>query len=101
MLLPSSVPPKGQLTIEKGNDDVLALLYALASSPEDIEVLLLSIAFGNVNVQKFVSVDPSASVHVVLTVPIAVFAMLFPCSMSSRRRYAGVKSMADPKASKH
>ncbi|CAO1605236.1 hypothetical protein XANCAGTX0491_008758 [Xanthoria calcicola] len=36
---------------DPGNDDVLALLYALASSPEDIEVLLLSIAFGNVNVQ--------------------------------------------------
>ncbi|CAL8584543.1 hypothetical protein XPA_010133 [Xanthoria parietina] len=36
---------------DPGNDDVLALLYALASSPEDIEVLLISIAFGNVNVQ--------------------------------------------------
>lgn len=58
--LPYLSPPVRQLTVEKGNDDVLALLYALASSPEDIEVLLISIAFGNVNVQKFVFVDPSA-----------------------------------------
>ncbi|KAI4240558.1 MAG: hypothetical protein L6R40_005046 [Gallowayella cf. fulva] len=36
---------------DPGTDDVLALLYALASDPADIEVLLLSITFGNVNVQ--------------------------------------------------
>ncbi|KAL8727812.1 MAG: hypothetical protein Q9166_005804 [cf. Caloplaca sp. 2 TL-2023] len=36
---------------DPGTDDVLALLYALSSSPEDLEVLLLSITFGNVSVQ--------------------------------------------------
>ncbi|KAL8801055.1 MAG: hypothetical protein Q9182_004747, partial [Xanthomendoza sp. 2 TL-2023] len=34
-----------------GTDDVLALLYAFASSHKDIEVLLLSVTFGNVDVQ--------------------------------------------------
>ncbi|KAI4262077.1 MAG: hypothetical protein L6R42_002737 [Xanthoria sp. 1 TBL-2021] len=45
--------PKTRVIIDTdpGNDDVLALLYALASSPEEVEVLLISITFGNVNVQ--------------------------------------------------
>ncbi|KAL8668646.1 MAG: hypothetical protein Q9168_006737, partial [Polycauliona sp. 1 TL-2023] len=45
--------PKARVIIDTdpGNDDVLALLYALACSPEDVEVLLISVTFGNVNVQ--------------------------------------------------
>ncbi|KAL8716046.1 MAG: hypothetical protein Q9225_006269 [Loekoesia sp. 1 TL-2023] len=35
----------------QGTDDILALLYALSCSPEDLEVLLISVTFGNVNVQ--------------------------------------------------
>lgn len=31
-------------------DDVLALLLALAASPEDIEILLISLTYGNVDV---------------------------------------------------
>lgn len=58
MLVPPPLPSKRQLTVGKGNDDVLALLYALASSPEEVEVLLISITFGNVNVQEFVGLDP-------------------------------------------
>lgn len=58
MLVPPILPTKRELTDGKGNDDVLALLYALASSPEDVEVLLISVTFGNVNVQKFVALDP-------------------------------------------
>ncbi|KAL8680643.1 MAG: hypothetical protein Q9186_003181 [Xanthomendoza sp. 1 TL-2023] len=44
--------PKTRVIIDTdpGTDDVLALLYALASSLEDIEVLLLSITFGNIDV---------------------------------------------------
>ncbi|KAL8912021.1 MAG: hypothetical protein Q9172_007569 [Xanthocarpia lactea] len=47
------MPAKSRVIIDTdpGTDDVLALLYALSSSPEAIEVLLLSITFGNVNVQ--------------------------------------------------
>ncbi|KAL8774165.1 MAG: hypothetical protein Q9194_004136 [Teloschistes cf. exilis] len=36
---------------DPGTDDVLALLYALSSSPEDLEVALISITFGNIDVQ--------------------------------------------------
>ncbi|GAM86065.1 hypothetical protein ANO11243_040750 [Dothideomycetidae sp. 11243] len=37
---------------EKGVDDVLAMLLALAAQPEEIEVLLISLTFGNVEVDK-------------------------------------------------
>ncbi|KAL8948083.1 MAG: hypothetical protein Q9222_005701 [Ikaeria aurantiellina] len=36
---------------DPGTDDVLAMLYALSSSIEDLEVLLISVTFGNVGVQ--------------------------------------------------
>jgi inosine-uridine nucleoside N-ribohydrolase len=35
-----------------GVDDVLAMLLALAAKPEEIEILLLSVTYGNVEVQK-------------------------------------------------
>lgn len=35
-----------------GVDDVLAMLLALAAKPEEIEVLLLSVTYGNVEVQR-------------------------------------------------
>ena len=38
----------------QGIDDVLALLLALSASPEDLEILLISVTYGNVEVQKFV-----------------------------------------------
>ena len=40
--------------IRQGCDDVLALLLALASSPADVEVCLISVTYGNVDVQKSV-----------------------------------------------
>lgn len=36
---------------QPGVDDVLALLLALAAKPEEIEILLLSVTYGNVEVQ--------------------------------------------------
>ena len=36
----------------QGVDDVLAMLLAFSALPEDIEVLLLSITYGNVEVKK-------------------------------------------------
>lgn len=40
--------------MEQGVDDVLALLLAFSASPQEIEVLLVSVTFGNVDAQKFV-----------------------------------------------
>jgi hypothetical protein len=37
-----------------GVDDVLAMLLALAAKPEEIEILLLSVTYGNVEVQRCV-----------------------------------------------
>ena len=45
--------------IYQGVDDVAALLLTLASNPEDIEVLLISITYGNIDVQKSDMVNPS------------------------------------------
>jgi inosine-uridine nucleoside N-ribohydrolase len=36
----------------KGVDDVLAILLALSASPEELEVLLLSVTFGNVELDR-------------------------------------------------
>jgi inosine-uridine nucleoside N-ribohydrolase len=45
--------PKHKIIIDTdpGGDDVLALLLALASSPEELEILLISVTYGNVNVE--------------------------------------------------
>lgn len=40
------------LTIYQGVDDVLAMLLALSAQPEELEILMLSLTFGNVEVQK-------------------------------------------------
>ena len=38
--------------VSQGVDDVLAMLLAFAAKPEELEVLMLSLTFGNVEVQK-------------------------------------------------
>lgn len=35
-----------------GVDDILAILLALAAKPEELEILLLSVTYGNVEVQR-------------------------------------------------
>jgi inosine-uridine nucleoside N-ribohydrolase len=40
------------LTIEQGIDDILALLLALSATSEEVEVLLISLTFGNIEVKK-------------------------------------------------
>lgn len=37
-----------------GVDDVLAILLALSASPEDLEVVMLSVTYGNVPLQGYV-----------------------------------------------
>jgi inosine-uridine nucleoside N-ribohydrolase len=36
-------------------DDVLAMLLAFAAKPEELEVLLVSVTYGNVEVQRYVT----------------------------------------------
>jgi inosine-uridine nucleoside N-ribohydrolase len=49
-MLPQS--PLRLLTNPIGVDDVLAVLLALAAKPEELEVLMLSVTYGNVEVQR-------------------------------------------------
>ena len=39
------------LIASQGCDDVMAMLLALAASPEDLEVILISVTYGNIDVQ--------------------------------------------------
>jgi inosine-uridine nucleoside N-ribohydrolase len=47
------MPPKNRIIIDTdpGIDDILAILLALSATAEDLEVLLISLTFGNVDVQ--------------------------------------------------
>ncbi|KAL9120312.1 MAG: hypothetical protein Q9187_003131 [Circinaria calcarea] len=46
-----SPPARVIIDTDPGTDDVLAMLLAFAASPQEIEILLISITFGNVDVQ--------------------------------------------------
>lgn len=48
----------------KGIDDVLAMLLALSAKPEELDVLMLSLTFGNVEVQKYVFCDSFRSLPI-------------------------------------
>jgi hypothetical protein len=39
-----------------GVDDILAMLLAFAASPEEIEVMMLSVTYGNVDVQRYLQI---------------------------------------------
>ena len=41
------------LTGNAGVDDVLAMLLALSASPEELEVLMISVTYGNVTQQRY------------------------------------------------
>jgi inosine-uridine nucleoside N-ribohydrolase len=34
-------------------DDVLAMLLALAASPEELDIMMISVTYGNVEVQRY------------------------------------------------
>jgi hypothetical protein len=40
--------------INQGVDDILAMMLAFAANPEELEILMVSLTFGNVEVQKYV-----------------------------------------------
>ena len=61
----------------KGIDDILAMLLALAASPDDIEILLISVTFGNVEVQKSVAAGDEKAVPYTL----------IGCQLSSKCRF--------------
>jgi len=49
-----SNPERCWLTLTLGVDDVLALLLALSASPDELEVVMISVTYGNVEIQRHV-----------------------------------------------
>jgi inosine-uridine nucleoside N-ribohydrolase len=47
-------PARVIIDTDPGVDDVLAILLALSAKPEEMEVPLISVTFGNVDVQRLV-----------------------------------------------
>jgi hypothetical protein len=39
------------LTLQQGVDDILAMLLAFSALPEELEVLLISVTYGNIDIQ--------------------------------------------------
>jgi hypothetical protein len=46
----------------QGVDDVIAMLLAFSAKPEELDILMVSLTFGNVDVQKYVSCFSSGCV---------------------------------------
>lgn len=42
-----------KLITSQGIDDILAMLLALSASPEDVEIILISLTFGNIDVERY------------------------------------------------
>jgi inosine-uridine nucleoside N-ribohydrolase len=80
-------------------DDVLALMLALASSPEEIELLLISVTYGNVEVERC-CIQISILVTSWLTDPQAAYETLWPSSTLLRRSWSGEELMGNLRALK-
>lgn len=52
---------------------MLAMLLAFASQPEELEVLMLSLQFGNVEVQKYVVISQDFAGAVAVAIPLDIF----------------------------
>lgn len=53
-------------------DDILAMLLAFSAKADELDVLMLSLTFGNVEVQKYVDIFFSLSCSLFCTCEIAV-----------------------------
>jgi inosine-uridine nucleoside N-ribohydrolase len=76
----------------QGVDDVLALLLALASTEEELEIALISVTFGNIDVRKFAQLS-SELVLQHLTPFIAAYGTLWQLSTSWKRSSNGGANM--------
>lgn len=51
------------LDTDPGVDDVMALLLALSASPEELELAMISVTYGNVPLEWYVSITTQVSVY--------------------------------------
>jgi inosine-uridine nucleoside N-ribohydrolase len=82
----------------QGVDDVLAILLALASREEELEITLISVTFGNIDVRKFAQLS-SKFVLQRLTPFIAAYGTLWRPSTSWKRSSNGGVNMGRQRAS--
>lgn len=73
---------------------------ALASNAEDMEVLLISVTYGNVDLQKSGMPLLLLASRRYIDISLAVFGMSCPCLVSLRKKCNGVKIKAYQKALK-
>ena len=55
ILPPSHFTPRSKTlitSIQQGIDDILAILLALSAKPEELEIQLISLTFGNIEVRR-------------------------------------------------
>jgi len=81
------------------------MLLAFSAGPEELEVMLLSLTFGNIDVQRFF--DPLIIASQYLNYSrvhnshvTAVSATLFLCFITSRKRRNGEGRLGEPRASR-
>lgn len=55
------------MIVKQGVDDVIAMLLAFSAKPEELDILMLSLTFGNVDVQRYVLNGLSATHYLVRT----------------------------------
>jgi hypothetical protein len=78
-----------------GVDDVLAMLLALAASPEEVEVMMISVTYGNVEVQRYSIPTTNLAASELTTGFEAVYEMWLPSSTLLRRSWSGEEPKAD------
>jgi inosine-uridine nucleoside N-ribohydrolase len=54
------------LTLSQGVDDVMALLLALSASPEELELAMISVTYGNVPLEWYVDMNMHNLVYLLI-----------------------------------
>lgn len=106
-------PSKQWADLTPGVDDILALLLALAANPDAIEVVMFSVTYGNVSLQRYVLVEsehcaaetarklPSTRLWLTAaSLNTAACGMWWQCFTYWRRRPRGAGRPAGPRASR-
>ena len=92
--------PKHRVIIDTdpGVDDTLALLLALSADPELLQLELISVTYGNVEVERYCLESMNAK-NALLNSITAAYEMWSPSSTTSRRKWRGGRAWADQKDS--
>lgn len=68
-------------------DDILAIMLALAAKPEEIDLLLISVTYGNVEAQRYPAISNFRSARLMFRE--AVYEMSLHCSILLKESWNG------------